>query len=229
MKTTAEQEAERRKERTEKAKKFQALTKQIFDKVTMPCNPMGGRRLLCLPPPGNQKESHQCSASYLLVVCCLLHKTAFTRCRHILKTVKNVTVAEFELAFTRCRNNLKTVGNLTVRNSLQDFDAIERYLHPNCRSVLFQKRRKRFYFQHYQVFTQCRFQKVPVRVQFSKSTVFKMCWQKMCRFRVNGRPIHHIFHRFQNVLASCERSLIFARISTASDHYTPCFFAIILH
>ena len=42
----------------------------------------------------------------------------------------NVTVAEFELAFTRCRNNMKTVRNLTVRNSLQDFDAIERYLNP---------------------------------------------------------------------------------------------------
>ena len=29
----------------------------------------------------------------------------------------------------------------------------------------------------------------------------------MCRFRVNGRPIRRIFHRFQNVPASCERSL----------------------
>ena len=42
----------------------------------------------------------------------LAFKTAFTRCRHILKTMKNVTVAKFELAFTRCRKNLKTVGNL---------------------------------------------------------------------------------------------------------------------
>ena len=42
-------------------------------------------------------------------------KTAFTRCRRILKTVKNVTVAKFELAFTRYRHNLKTVGNLTVK------------------------------------------------------------------------------------------------------------------
>ena len=42
-------------------------------------------------------------------------KTVFTRCRHILKTIKNVTIAEFELAFTRCRNNLKTVGNMTVK------------------------------------------------------------------------------------------------------------------
>ena len=112
--------------------------------------------------------------------------------------------------FTRCRHILKTVRDLTVRNSLQDFDAIERYLHHKCQSILFQNRRKLFYFHHFQVFTRCRFQNVPVRVQFSKSTVFKMCRQKMCRFRVNGRPICHIFHRFQNVPASCERSLIFA-------------------
>ena len=124
-----------------------------------------------------------------------------------LKTLKNVTVVEFELAFTRCRNNLKTVRDLTVRNFLQDFDAIERYLHPKCQSVLFQKRRKLFYFQNFHVFTRCRFQNVPVRVQFSKFTFFKICRQKMCRFRVIGRPIRHIFHRFQNVPASCERGL----------------------
>ena len=88
---------------------------------------------------------------------------------------------KFELAFTRCRNNLKTVRNLTVRNSLQDFDAIEKYLHPNCRSVLFQKRRKLFYFHRFQVFTRCRFQNVPVSIHFSKFTVFKMC-----RHRVNA-------------------------------------------
>ena len=134
-------------------------------------------------------------------------ETAFTRCQHILKTVKNVTVAEFELAFTRCWNNLETVGNLTVRNSLQDFDAIERYLHPKCRSVLFQKRPKLSYFHYFQVFARCRFQNVPVRVPFSKSTVFKICRRKMCRFRVNRRPISYILHHFQNVPASCERSL----------------------
>ena len=48
---------------------------------------------------------------------------------------------------------------------------------------------------------------MPVTVPFSKSTVFKICRQKMCRFRVNRRPIRHIFHRFQNLPASCERSL----------------------
>ena len=44
------------------------------------------------------------------------------------------------------------------------------------------------------------------------SSVFKIyrfqnLTQKMCRFRVNGRPIRHISNRFQNVPASCERSL----------------------
>ena len=48
---------------------------------------------------------------------------------------------------------------------------------------------------------------MPVTVPFSKSTVFKICRQKMCRFRVNRRPIRRIFHRFQNVPASGERSL----------------------
>ena len=66
---------------------------------------------------------------------------------------------------------------------------------------------KNFCFRHFQVFTRCRSQNVSVGVPFSKSTVFKICRQKMCRFRVNGRPIRHIFHRFQNVPASCERSL----------------------
>ena len=106
-----------------------------------------------------------------------------------------MTVAEFELAFTRCRNNSKTVGNLTVRNSLRDVDAIERYLHPKCRSVI-------VLFSNDAVSKMCR-----LEFSFSKSTVFKMCRQKGCRFRVNRRPISHIFHRFQNVSASCERSL----------------------
>ena len=33
----------------------------------------------------------------------------------------------------------------------------------------------------------------------------------MCRFRVNGKPIRRIFRRFQNVPASCERSLSLSR------------------
>ena len=81
------------------------------------------------------------------------------------------------------------------------------YLNPKNRSVSFQKRLKMFYFHHFKVFTRSRFQNVPIRVPFSKSAVFKICRQKMCRFRVNRRPIRRIFHRFQNVPASCERSL----------------------
>ena len=125
----------------------------------------------------------------------------------MLKTVKNVTVAKFELAFTRCRNNLKMIRNLTVKNSLQDFDAKEMYLHSKNRSVAFHKHRKMFCFHHFRVLARCCFQNVLVIVPFSKSTVFKICRQKMCRFRVNGRPIRHTFHRFQNLPASCERCL----------------------
>ena len=119
---------------------------------------------------------------------------------------ENVTVAKFELAFTRCRNNWKTVGNLTAKNSLQDFDAKEMYLQPKNRSATSHKRRKMFCFHHFQFFIWCRFQNVLFRIPFSKSTIFKICRQKMCRFRVNRRPIRHIFHCFQNVPASCERS-----------------------
>ena len=81
------------------------------------------------------------------------------------------------------------------------------YLHPKNGPVSFQKCLEMFCFHHIQVFTRCCFQNVSVRVPFSKSTVFKICRQKMCRFRVNGRPISRNFHRFQNVPASCERSL----------------------
>ena len=105
---------------------------------------------------------------------------------------------------------LENGRKLDGKNSLQDFDAKEMYLHPKNRSVSFQKCPKMFCFHHIQVFTRCCFQNVSVRVPFSKSTVFKLCRQKMCHFRVNGRPIRHIFHRFQtlpakNVPFSCER------------------------
>ena len=96
---------------------------------------------------------------------------------------------------------------LDGKSSSQGFDAKEVYLHPKNRSVSCQKRLKMFSFRHFQVFTGCSFQNVPVRVPFSKPTVFKLCRQKMCRFRVNGRSIRRIFHCFQNVPASYERSL----------------------
>ena len=84
-----------------------------------------------------------------------------------------MTVAKFELAFTRYRNNLKTVVNLDGKKSLQDFDAKEVYLHRKNRSVWLQKHLKMFLFHHIQVFTRWRFQNLPIRVPFSKSTVSK--------------------------------------------------------
>ena len=69
----------------------------------------------------------------------IVYKTMFTRCRHIVKAVKNVSVAKFELVFTRCQNNLKAIGNLTVKNSLQDFDAEEMCVHAKNQSVSFQQ------------------------------------------------------------------------------------------
>ena len=82
------------------------------------------------------------------------------------------------------------------------------YLHPKNRSISSQKRQKMFCFRHFQVFTRCSFQNVPVSVPFSKSTVFEICRQKMCRFPVNRRPIRRIFHRFQNVPPSCENAVL---------------------
>ena len=55
--------------------------------------------------------------------------------------------------------------------------------------------------------SKCRCQNVPVRVPLSKPTVFEICRQKLCCFRVNEKPIRHIFHCFQNAPASCERCL----------------------
>ena len=55
-------------------------------------------------------------------------------------------------------------------------------------------------------------QSVPVTAPFSKSTNFKTCQLKMYRFPVNGGlsvTFFDIFHRFQNVPASCGRSLGF--------------------
>ena len=95
------------------------------------------------------------------------------------------------------------------KNSLQDLmPKNSSYLHSKNRPVSIQKCRKCSVF----IFVECLNDDVSnlcrVTVPFSKSTVFKICRQKMCRFHVNGRPIRRIFHRFQNVPASCERSLI---------------------
>ena len=108
--------------------------------------------------------------------------TAFTRCRQILKTVKNVTAAKFEVAFTRYRNNLKTVGNLDGKNSLQDFDAKELYLHRKKRSVSLQKCLRMFCFHHFQVFTRWRFQNLPIGVPFQNLPFSKPAGKKCAVF-----------------------------------------------
>ena len=74
------------------------------------------------------------------------------------------------------------IGNLAVKNSLQDFDAIEMYLHSKNRSVTFKKHRKSsvssFSSVHTMLFPKCtgyssaskiyRFQNLPAKnVPFS--------------------------------------------------------------
>ena len=84
-------------------------------------------------------------------------------------------------------------------------------------------------FHHFRVATRCCFPFVPVRVTFSKSTVFQICRQRIYCFHLNERPIRHIFHYFQNVQALCERNLIFSfQISMClmnllwPEQLTPC-------
>ena len=105
------------------------------------------------------------------------------------------------------------VGNVTVKKFLQEFDAKEMYIYLKNRS-----RRKRFRFHHFPVFTRC-------LVSGGWNSVFKIYRfqhlpAKMCRFRVNGRPIRHIFHHFQNVPVSCERSLILKIVKTSDGSET---------
>ena len=99
--------------------------------------------------------------------------------RHIFHRFQNLPAScerSLKTAFTRCRRKLDG------KDSLQGFDAKEVCLHPKNLSVSFQKRQKMFCFHHFQVFTRCSFPNVPIRVPFSKSTVFKMCRQKCAVF-----------------------------------------------
>ena len=98
------------------------------------------------------------------------------------------------------------------------------YLKNRSASFLILKVAKNVQFSLFSLFTQCRFQNMPVTVPFSKSTAFKNLLAKVCCFLVSGRPIDYIFHHFKNVPASqfdagtnCERSLrgyflLFSRI-----------------
>ena len=128
-----------------------------------------------------------------------------------------MTGAKCELVFTLCRNNLKTVRHSKAKSCCKTF------MPKKCTFTLrIDKSRfksvENICFYHFRVFTRCHFQNVPVRVPSSKSTVFTICRQKMCRFRVEGRPISYIFHHFQNLPASCERSLSVTYVSGTSQY-----------
>ena len=99
-----------------------------------------------------------------------------------------MTVAKFELTLTRCRNNVRTVGNVTIKNSLQHFDARERYLQPKNRPVSFQNRRKMFCAHYF---------------EGSNGAVSKMC---RLEFRFQNLPFSKSAGK--NVLSSRECSLI---------------------
>ena len=130
---------------------------------------------------------------------------------------EKVTVAKFELAFTRYQHNLRTVGNLMVKScwrtlmpkkstyTLRIDQSLSKSV-VNCSVYIIVK------CSHAAVSNLCQ-----LGFPCSKSIVFEICWQKMWSFHVNGRPIHHIFHCFQNVLASCERSLRQTLLSMLSE------------
>ena len=134
-------------------------------------------------------------------------KTAFTRCRHILNTMKKVTVAKFELAFTRCRHNLKTVGNLTIKTRCRIW--CQRIV-PMYTLRIDLSRSKSVEKCSVFIFVEClhdavsnlcrlwlRFQNLPFSKSAGKNVPFSCEWE--------AYPSN--FHRFQNVPASCERSL----------------------
>ena len=100
---------------------------------------------------------------------------------------------------------------LDGKNSLQDFDATEVYVHPKNRSVSFQKRLKMFCFHNFQVFTRCRFHMCRLEFRFQNLPFSKSAAKKV-PFSCEQEAYPSNFHRFHNVSASCERSLRYAVI-----------------
>ena len=54
------------------------------------------------------------------------------------------------------------------------------------------------FFYRFKVFTRYCFQTVVVRVPLTISSVFKVCFRRICHFCVNVRPIHDNFMLFAN-------------------------------
>ena len=114
---------------------------------------------------------------------------------------ENVPVAKFELAFTRCRNNVRTMGNLMVKTrcktSMLEKDIYSLIIDQSCSKSV--EKCPVFIISNVQMvlFPEC----VGYIAAF-KIDRFRNLPAKMCRFRVNGTSIRHIFHRFQNLLTS---------------------------
>ena len=66
---------------------------------------------------------------------------------------------------------------------------------------------------------------------FFKVYRFRKLPAKMCRFRLNWRPVHNYFHRFQSVPTPCDRSLrlfnyVGRRMSKRYNGYYSFFFLL---
>ena len=103
----------------------------------------------------------------------------------------------------QCENDKK----FDRKNSLQEFDAKEMILYPRINQPRSKSVERCSVCIIFECFHGAVSKNVSVRVPFSKLTDFEICRQKMCRFRVNGRPIRHFFHRFEDVPESCEHGL----------------------
>ena len=115
---------------------------------------------------------------------------AFTLCRYVLKTVKNVTVAKFELAFTLCRYVLKTVKNVTVAKFELAF-TLCRYILKTVKNVTVAK------FEL--AFTRCRNNSKTVR-HLTVKTHCKTLMPRKCSYTL--RIAHYCSKSVQKVLFS---------------------------
>ena len=61
------------------------------------------------------------------------------------------------------------------------------------------------------------FSNVPVRVPFSKSTILKICWQKMCHFRVSlSATFFTVFRMYRNRVNAVHTLIIIACLPTVT-------------
>ena len=118
------------------------------------------------------------------------------------ETVTNVTEAEILASVDKIPEKYETVENMTVTNS--NVTCILRINQLRSESVEKCSVLKVFECSYGAVFKMCLLEFCFQNLPFSKY----VCKKGAFFFRVNGRPIRHIFHLFQNVPASCEPCLI---------------------